>query len=115
MKAMFSLFLLLPTLAFAHAQLETAVPMVGGTVSVAPAELQLHFSEALEPRFCKVSVTTASGQSVTAGALHLDPHDGEALLVPVAKLSAGTYKVSWHAVSVDTHKTQGTYHFTVAP
>jgi methionine-rich copper-binding protein CopC len=30
-------------------------------------------------------------------------------------LSAGTYRVTWHAVSVDTHKTQGSFTFTVAP
>ncbi|MGH6674956.1 MAG: copper resistance protein CopC [Xanthobacteraceae bacterium] len=30
-------------------------------------------------------------------------------------LKPGIYIVSWHVVSVDTHHTQGTYKFTVAP
>ena len=28
-------------------------------------------------------------------------------------LNAGTYKVHWHAVSVDTHTTEGDFTFTV--
>jgi methionine-rich copper-binding protein CopC len=34
--------------------------------------------------------------------------------VPVKKLAAGTYTVIWHVTSVDTHKTQGKFQFTVA-
>ena len=38
------------------------------------------------------------------------------LHVPLGqKLKAGVYVVSWHVVSVDTHKTSGSYKFTVAP
>ena len=34
--------------------------------------------------------------------------------VALKALSAGTYHVHWHAVSVDTHTTQGDFSFTVA-
>ena len=27
----------------------------------------------------------------------------------------GTYSVTWHAVALDTHHTQGSFKFTVAP
>jgi copper resistance protein C len=38
------------------------------------------------------------------------------LIVPISKaLAAGAYTVHWHAVSVDTHHTQGTFEFTVKP
>jgi methionine-rich copper-binding protein CopC len=30
-------------------------------------------------------------------------------------LKPGRYGVSWHAVSVDTHRTEGKYNFVVAP
>ena len=30
-------------------------------------------------------------------------------------LPPGVYTVNWHAVSVDTHHTQGSFNFTVAP
>lgn len=32
---------------------------------------------------------------------------------PAAPLAAGTYKVVWNAVSVDTHKSNGEYSFKV--
>lgn len=107
--------LAIPAAAAAHAQLERAVPPVGSTVAHAPGELQMSFSERLEPRFTTVTVTDAQGRAMTAGALHLDPADGAHLLVPVRPLGTGTYTVRWHAVSVDTHRTQGTYSFTVGP
>ncbi len=44
------------TTAFAHAQLEKATPAVGGTVASA-SEIRLEFSEGVEPKFSKVSVT----------------------------------------------------------
>ncbi len=95
--------------------LEEAVPPVGSTVASAPAELQLNFSEAIEPHFTKVAVGGPGGTTVAVGALHVDPSDDKRLLVPVPKLVPGKYTVVWHAVSVDTHRTQGSYHFTVAP
>jgi hypothetical protein len=33
--------------------------------------------------------------------------------VSLKKLPPGTYKVRWHAVSVDTHATDGDFSFTV--
>ena len=38
-----------------------------------------------------------------------------AMMAGSGPLAAGTYKVEWHAVSTDTHKTQGSYSFTVNP
>ena len=106
---------LLPCAAFAHAMLDSASPPVGSTVHTAPAALQLDFSESVEPRFSKVVVSGPGGVAVNTGALHTDPADAKHLLVPVAHLPSGTYVVTWHAVSVDTHRTQGSYRFTIAP
>ena len=107
---------LLPSIATEHAMLESALPPVGGTVHVAPAELTLAFSEAIEPRFSTVSVFWGrSDVSLGNGPIHTDAGDSKRLLVPVQKLQPGTYIVNWHAVSVDTHRTQGTYRFTIAP
>ena len=110
----FALALVCPP-AHAHAMLEQAVPPVGSTVPSAPGELRLSFSEALEPRFCRIAVTDASGAPMNAGAIRTDPADPSRLLVPVRALRPGTYGVSWHAVSVDTHRTEGSYRFTVGP
>jgi methionine-rich copper-binding protein CopC len=101
--------------AFAHALLQHAEPAVGATVAAAPAALLLEFSESVEPRFSKVTLTDAHGKPVAVGALHTDPKDASHLLVDVPKLGAGKYTVHWHVTSTDTHKTQGAYSFTITP
>ena len=53
-------FALIASQAFAHAQLEKASPPVGGTVASA-SEIRLTFSEGVEPKFSKVSVTGPGG------------------------------------------------------
>jgi hypothetical protein len=107
-------FALTASQAFAHAQLEKATPAVGGTVASAN-EIRLEFSEGVEPKFTKVSVTGPGG-AVPLGAAKTEPSNQAVLIVPIAKpLSAGAYKVHWQAVSVDTHHTQGTFEFTVKP
>jgi methionine-rich copper-binding protein CopC len=115
MKRLLAALLFVPSLASAHAHLQEAIPAAGRTVPAAPAELRLDFSEGIEPSFTRVAVTGPSGVPVAVGALHVDPADNKHLLVPVPTLPAGRYTVSWHAVAVDTHKTYGTYSFTVAP
>ena len=100
--------------ALAHAQLEKATPAVGGTVAGA-TEIRLEFSEGVEPKFTKVSVTGPAG-AVSLGAATTESGNQAVLIVPISKpLSAGAYKVHWQAVSVDTHHTQGTFEFTVKP
>jgi copper resistance protein C len=100
--------------AFAHAQLEKATPAVGGTVASA-SEVRLTFSEGIEPKFSKVSLTGPGG-AVPLGAATTESGNQAVLIVPISKpLSAGTYKVHWQAVSVDTHHTQGTFEFIVKP
>ena len=105
---------LVGTQAFAHAQLEKATPPVGGTVASA-SEIRLEFSEGVEPRFSKVSLTGPGG-AVPLGAAKTEPSNQAVLIVPITKaLAAGAYTVRWQAVSVDTHHTQGTFEFTVKP
>ena len=106
-------FALIATQAFAHAQLEKATPAVGGTVA-SPSEIRLEFSEGVEPRFSGVTLTAAGGATLPLGAAKVEAGHQEVLVVPIAKsMSAGVYTVHWHAVSVDTHHTQGTFEFTV--
>ena len=108
-------FALAATQAFAHAQLEKATPPVGGTVASA-SEIRLEFSEGVEPRFTGLTLTGPGGASVPLGTPKVEAGDQKVLIVPIAKaLAAGDYTVRWHAVSVDTHHTQGTFSFTVKP
>ena len=80
--------------------------------AAAPAEVELHFTEGVEPDFSKIEVHDSSGASVTAGAAHSDGEPTK-FAVPIKKLAPGVYTVIWHVTSVDTHKTQGKFHFTV--
>ncbi len=96
----------------AHALLRRASPLVGSTVTAAPAEVGLDFSESVEPAFCTVVVQDATGARVDRGDLH---GAGAHLAIGLGTLPPGTYKVVWHAVSVDTHHTEGSFSFTLTP
>ena len=103
------------TAAFAHAQLDKAVPAVGGTVT-SPAEIRLKFTEGVEPRFSGIALSSESGAAQPLGPPSVDPADNSVLIAKVGKtLPPGVYTVTWRAVSVDTHKTQGRFTFTVKP
>ena len=106
-------FALVATQAFAHAQLEKATPAVGGTVAP-PNEIRLQFSEGVEPKFSKVTLTGPGGAAAPLGAPTVETGHQNVLIAPIAKsLAPGVYTVHWHAVSVDTHHTQGSFNFTV--
>lgn len=97
----------------AHAHLKQQSPAADSVVS-APQSLTLNFSEGIEPGFSGVVVTDAHKQVVKTGAVTRDEKNKAQLIVPLAQtLSTGTYRVDWHVVSVDGHKTKGSYHFSV--
>ncbi len=102
---------LAPVSALAHAHLDHASPAVGST-GPAPKALTLWFTEALEPAFSTVEVRNAQGASVEAGK---PAATGTELRVPLKALPPGTYKVIWRVLSVDTHRTQGDFTFSVGP
>jgi methionine-rich copper-binding protein CopC len=95
----------------AHAFLEKASPAAGENLRD-PAGVELHFSEALEPAFSAIVVTDASGADVGAGA---SVARGSAMRLALKPLKPGRYRVTWHAVSIDTHRTEGKYNFLVLP
>jgi copper resistance protein C len=103
------------TQALAHALLQSASPAVGSTVRAAPAQVEITFSEGVEPRFSAIEVRDGAGQRVDKGDAHTAPRDDRHLAVSLGPIPPGTYKVAWHATSVDTHKTEGSFTFTVAP
>ena len=106
-----SLVVLAPAAALAHAHLDHANPPVGGTVQAAPHDVTIWFTQNLEPAFSTVEVTDAAGARVDEGKPEIG---GNTMKVALKAVSAGTYHVHWHAVSVDTHTTQGDFNFTVA-
>lgn len=101
--------------AYAHARLEAAQPPIGGTVTVAPNEINLIFSEELNQKFTGVKVTGPDNREVQTGDARLMDGDKTIRVALPAGLAAGIYKVEWHALSRDGHKTHGEYQFVVKP
>jgi methionine-rich copper-binding protein CopC len=104
--------LLLAAPAFAHAFLDGAVPRVGSEIPAAPAAVVLHFTQGVEPDFSSIEVQDKGGANLTEGAPH-SAGDPTHFAVKLKKIGPGVYTVIWHVMSVDTHKTQGKFHFTV--
>lgn len=102
----------LATPAVAHAFLKHASPGAGAVLVNAPKEIALEFSEPLEPVFSSMEVSDAAGHDVEAARTVIQ---GGSMHVALNPLPAGSYRVVWHAVSVDTHRTEGSYNFTVKP
>ncbi len=110
--------LLLGAVAQAHPKLLSSIPAEGEN-GLAPAKIELHFSENLVTKFsgAKLLMTEMSGMShapmavKTSVAGSSDPKT--MILTPAAPLTAGTYKVEWRAVSSDTHPITGAVTFKV--
>jgi copper resistance protein C len=94
----------------AHAFLDHASPLVGSTVGSAPHDVALTFTQSLEPAFSTVTVTDANGAEVSEGKAAVT---GNTMRVGLKALGPGSYKVRWHALSVDTHSTEGSFTFHV--
>lgn len=97
---------------WAHAHLDSATPAADSTVRKAPEKVVVSFTEALEKGFSNVAVKDAQGRKVDKG--DIDIND-KTVSVSVDDLAPGIYTVEWDILSVDTHKTKGSFNFTVKP
>jgi len=104
--------LLLAVPAFAHSHPVSMLPAADSTVS-APAKVDIHFSEGLEPKFSSITVTNAGGHVINKETSKLADGDNKFLSVPLPELGPGVYTVNWVAVAVDGHRSSGEYKFTV--
>lgn len=99
----------------AHAFLDRAEPRAGSTLKASPPRVRLWFTGALEPAYSRVHVVNAAGERVDAGDSQVDAANRAVLTVTVPALAAGTYKVVWRILSVDTHVSEGDFSFRVVP
>jgi len=97
--------------ATAHALLDHAEPRVGNTVAAAPHQVTLWFTQKLEAAFSTVTVTNAAGERVDTGKARVS---GNRMSISLRPGGAGTYHVTWHVLSVDTHTTDGNFTFQVS-
>ncbi len=103
------------TQAEAHAFLQKSSPAVGSTVAGRVTELRLEFSEAIELALSGVELISASGTPVPLNAIAFVDSGHRVLVGKMPMLLSGSYRVKWHVVSADTHRTEGSFMFTVDP
>ena len=102
------------TPALAHALLLRSIPDANAALDRAPAQVELFFSEALDPSFSKITVLGSTGTAVDVGDSRVDPADATHMTVSLPSLPDGVYTVSWKALSsTDGHVTTGTFPFAV--
>lgn len=102
-------------IASAHAHLISAEPGEGVTISTAPKELRLTFSEGLsKPSGVTIAATNKGDMPIGASAITGDSDKVMVVSFP-QPLGTGQYTVNWHALARDGHTTRGSYTFTVQP
>jgi copper transport protein len=105
----------LPAAAWAHAVLISTNPVGNKILTTAPTEVQLTYSEPVEPRFAIISVTDAGGHLVTSAPPARSPEDPNTLVVPLQQIPEGWYLVYWRVISADGHPVRGAWTFAVGP
>jgi methionine-rich copper-binding protein CopC len=106
--------ILLTEAALAHAFPAQEIPKSGAVLAVPPEIVSITFTEEIDAHFSGIIVTNQSGQRVDDGDILWDTNNRKILSVGMKKgdLPAGVYKVIWHALSTDGHRTEGSYEFT---
>ena len=98
----------------AHALLLRSNPAANAILDQSPIQVELFFSETLEPKLSSVTVIDSNGVKVDVGDSKVDPSDPTRMTVSLHTLSDGVYTVSWKAIStVDGHQTVGSFPFAV--
>lgn len=100
--------------ALAHAHLRATWPEAD-SIGPAPSVLGLRFSEIVEPQMSRIAVIRPDGTAAADSASLVESGDPRRIMLPLPALQPGTYTVKWVAVSADTHRTEGSFRFTVAP
>src|SRR4051812_7901259 len=99
--------------ASAHALYEKSQPATGGQLET-PGQVQVSFTEDVEPQFSQLEVLDTSRRKVDLDDSHGPPGSPKALIVSVPQLPDGTYMVAWRALSaVDGHVTRGVFPLVV--
>ena len=100
--------------ALAHAWLRSATPPVDGTVAQASSEVTIGFTGAIEPSFSTVRVAGDGAGRVDDAQPRQASGDATWPPIGLRNIKPRVYSVVWHATSVDTHQTDGTYRLNVA-
>lgn len=94
----------------AHAELVRSEPPADAHLQQSPAQINLYFSEDIEPAMSEISVYDNTGSRVNNRTAQVDPADSTDLTVSLPKLKDGIYTVAWKTASKDdSHMTAGSF------
>ena len=104
--------LLVPGVAFAHAELVSSTPASGATVSTDPGTISATFSEAIDPGRSSMELLSPAGQTVATATVDAS---GTSMTLDHPALEPGTYTVRWTTVTPDDNGVErGTFTIIVA-
>lgn len=111
-----ALTLLSPGIASAHAILLNSNPAKDAVLRTPPTQVQMFFSEDLNPALSTAEVINATRKRVDANNAHVNPGDSKELdLTLQTNLPPDVYVVVWRSDSADDgHVLLGSFEFTVA-
>lgn len=97
---------------FAHSVLQSSVPGAD-TSGSAPDTIKLVFNETVDLAFTTIAITSPDGSVIALDGLTLS-EDGRTLTAPVTdQLAAGRYMLDWSLLSIDGHRIEDMFTFTV--
>ncbi|GAC1422382.1 MAG: hypothetical protein NVSMB57_15560 [Actinomycetota bacterium] len=95
--------------AFAHATTVTATPAVQTTSARPVSEIEITFTETLEPSRSGIRLIATDGHVVATGKAH-----GSSLVIKLGReIRSGVFHVGYKATGLDGHETDGSYSFAV--
>lgn len=107
----FSVALLAPRFAFAHAVLLASTPAAHATVKGPAIAVHLKFNSRIDGAHSRLYLVDESGKVQT---LTLAPQDApDSLAAETVKVGAGEYTIRWQALASDGHITRGQIPFVV--
>jgi len=95
----------------AHAHLQSSSPANHATLSVAPETVRLEFQEPVQ--LTALSIKNGNGEARKIAPLPATA--SKTFAVPLPPIDAGTYVITWRAVSDDGHEMSATIQFSVRP
>ena len=98
-------------LAFAHTALKQATPAADAVVAVAPAKIELVFTESV--KLVKLQIMASDHEMPSNFAPNATAQAAFAFETP--GMHPGTFTVNWSVIGADGHPVNNSYKFTVDP
>ncbi|HKS06942.1 MAG TPA: copper resistance protein CopC [Gemmatimonadaceae bacterium] len=96
-----------------HLALQKSEPASKASLTQAPADLKLWFTESVELPLTKVALVRGNDTIALAALTQAKEAKSPIVAKINAPLAAGSYKVDWRAVGKDGHAVKGTFGFDV--